>query len=81
MDNFLTLRGLLSRRRSGVASTFSSRPITPTGSGLHFNGPLESTEFSERMFARRGALSLDGFGGPRADWLERFTPYIASSPM
>jgi nicotinamidase-related amidase len=28
------------------------------------------------MFARSGALSLDGFSGSGADWLERFKPYI-----
>jgi hypothetical protein len=28
------------------------------------------------MFARRGVLSLDGFPGSGADWLERFKPYI-----
>ncbi len=28
------------------------------------------------MFARRGVLSLDGFLGSGADWLERFKPYI-----
>ena len=27
-------------------------------------------------FARRGVLSLDGFSGSGADWLERFKPYI-----
>src|SRR6266550_4653965 len=29
-----------------------------------------------KMFARSGALSLDGFLGSGADWLERFKPYI-----
>ncbi len=28
------------------------------------------------MFDRRGALSLDGFSGSGADWLDRFKPYI-----
>jgi hypothetical protein len=28
------------------------------------------------MFARSGRLSLDGFAGSGADWLERFKPYI-----
>ena len=28
------------------------------------------------MFARRGVLSLDGFLGSGADWLERLKPYI-----
>jgi nicotinamidase-related amidase len=41
-----------------------------------FNGPLEASEFAEKTFARRGALTLDGFRGSGADWLERFKPYI-----
>jgi nicotinamidase-related amidase len=48
----------------------------PTDSGWKFNGPLESSEFADKMFARRGALKLDGFPGSGADWLERFKPYI-----
>jgi nicotinamidase-related amidase len=28
------------------------------------------------MFARKGRLSLDGFKGSGADWLDRFSPYI-----
>lgn len=28
------------------------------------------------MFARSGRLSLDGFSGSGADWLERFKPYL-----
>ena len=28
------------------------------------------------MFARKGRLSLEGFTGSGADWLERFKPYI-----
>ncbi len=28
------------------------------------------------MFERKGTLSLDGFEGSGADWLERFKPYI-----
>src|SRR5262252_4157083 len=42
----------------------------------HFFDPLESSEFAEKIFARRGAFTLDGFAGSGADWLERFKPYI-----
>jgi nicotinamidase-related amidase len=48
----------------------------PTDSGWKFNDPLELVELAERTFARRGALTLDGFSGSGADWLERFKPYI-----
>ncbi len=48
----------------------------PTDSGWKFNGPLETDEAKTRMFLRSGRLSLDGFSGSGADWLERFKPYI-----
>jgi nicotinamidase-related amidase len=48
----------------------------PTDKGWRFNGPLESDEARTNLFARKGRLSLDGFKGSGADWLERFKPYI-----
>lgn len=48
----------------------------PTDSGWLFNGPLETGEFATHSFARRGPLTLDGFAGSGADWLDRFKPYI-----
>jgi nicotinamidase-related amidase len=48
----------------------------PTDKGWKFNGPLETDEATDEYFARKGRLSLDGFAGSGADWLERFKPYI-----
>src|SRR5580698_10679656 len=48
----------------------------PTDKGWKFNGPLETEEAAVNEFARKGALTLDGFEGSGADWLERFKPYI-----
>lgn len=48
----------------------------PTDSTWLFNGPLESDEFRSNTFARTGALTLDGFTGSGADWLDEFKPYI-----
>jgi nicotinamidase-related amidase len=48
----------------------------PTDRGWKFNGPLETDEAETKMFARSGRLSLDGFSGSGADWLDRFKPYI-----
>jgi nicotinamidase-related amidase len=41
-----------------------------------FNGPLEADEFATGTFARSGQLSLEGFEGSGADWLDEFKPYI-----
>jgi len=48
----------------------------PTDAGWKFNGPLETDETVNGMFARSGILTLDGFAGSGADWLKRFKPYI-----
>ncbi len=41
-----------------------------------FEGALESLMHQIGMFDRKDALSLEGFAGSGADWLERYKPYI-----
>jgi nicotinamidase-related amidase len=48
----------------------------PTDKGWKFEGTLEKVMHEIGMFDRKGALSLDGFDGSGADWLERYKPYI-----
>lgn len=48
----------------------------PTDQGWGFGGPVEAMMHETGMFGRRSALSLDGFRGSGADWLERYKPYI-----
>jgi nicotinamidase-related amidase len=48
----------------------------PEDKGWKFNGPLEADEAATGEFGRKGRLTLDGFKGSGADWLERFKPYI-----
>jgi nicotinamidase-related amidase len=63
-------------KQRGYEVFISPHYFYPTDGGWKFNDPLESSEFADRIFARRGALTLDGFSGSGADWLERFRPYI-----
>src|SRR5215510_9545379 len=63
-------------KQHGYEVIISPHFFYPTDSGWKFNDPLESSEFAEKIFARRGAFTLDGFAGSGADWLERFKPYI-----
>lgn len=63
-------------KQRGYEVFISPHYFYPTDGGWKFNDPLESSEFADRIFARRGALTLDGFSGSGADWLERFKPYI-----
>jgi nicotinamidase-related amidase len=48
----------------------------PTDHGWKFGGTVEKMMHEIKMFDRGGTLSLDGFRGSGADWLERYKPYI-----
>jgi nicotinamidase-related amidase len=48
----------------------------PVDHGWKLNGPVESEELKTGTFARSGPLSLSGFAGSGADWVDRFKPYI-----
>jgi len=63
-------------KKNGFEVFISPHYFFPTDSGWKFNGPLETDEVQTKMFTRSGRLSLDGFSGSGADWLERFKPYI-----
>ncbi len=63
-------------KENGFEVFISPHYFFPTDSRWKFNGPLETDEFENKMFARSGGLSLDGFTGSGADGLERFKPYI-----
>ena len=41
-----------------------------------FGGPIENMMHEGRMFARSSSLSLDGFAGSGADWLDALAPRI-----
>ena len=48
----------------------------PTDHGWQFEGALEALMHNVGMFDRKSPLSVDGFEGSGADWLERYKPYI-----
>ncbi|MBD2000101.1 cysteine hydrolase [Oculatella sp. FACHB-28] len=48
----------------------------PTDYGWKFAGTVERMMLESREFDRKGALSLDGFLGSGADWLDRYKPFI-----
>jgi nicotinamidase-related amidase len=69
-------RLFVAAKARGYEVFISPHYFYPTDAGWKFNGPLETDEATSGMFARRGALRLDGFEGSGADWLARFKPYI-----
>ena len=48
----------------------------PTDHGWKFGGTVEKIMHEINMFGREDALSLNGFSGSGADWLERYKPFI-----
>ena len=48
----------------------------PHDHGWKFEGALEKLMHNIGMFDRGDALSVEGFDGSGADWLERYKPYI-----
>jgi nicotinamidase-related amidase len=68
---------LLKASKDGGYDVFiSPHYFYPTDDGWTMWDPLEAVERQERMFARKGPLSLDGFVGSGADWLAQYKPYI-----
>ena len=63
-------------KQNGFEVFISPHYFFPTDPGWKFNGPLETDEAENKMFARSGRLNLDGFTRSGADWLDRFKPYI-----
>jgi len=48
----------------------------PSDHGWKFGGTIEKIMHQINMFDRKSPLSLEGFNGSGADWLERYKPYI-----
>jgi nicotinamidase-related amidase len=48
----------------------------PTDHGWQFEGALEALMHHIGMFDRKGALTMEGFEGSGADWLEQYKQYI-----
>jgi nicotinamidase-related amidase len=48
----------------------------PSDHGWKFGGALEQLMHTIGMFDRKGALTVEGFRGSGADWLETYRPYL-----
>ena len=63
-------------KNNGFEVFISPHYYYPTDDSWKFGGTLENMMHKINMFHRSGALSLDGFSGSGADWLERYKPFI-----
>ena len=69
-------RLMATAKRNGVPLFISPHYYYPTDHGWQFEGALEELMHGIGMFDRTSPLSLAGFEGSGADWLERYKPYI-----
>ena len=63
-------------KSNGFEVFISPHYYYPTDHTWKFGGTVEKMMHEIKMFDRSGALSLDGFTGSGADWLERYKPLI-----
>jgi nicotinamidase-related amidase len=63
-------------KASGTPVFISPHYYYPTDHGWKFGGTVETMMHEIHMFDRTGSLSLEGFEGSGADWLEQYKPYI-----
>ena len=74
VENLHTL--LKTAKEEGIPVFVSPHYYYPTDNGWHFEGALETLMHKIDMFDRAGQLSLEGFEGSGADWLDLYKPYI-----
>jgi len=67
---------LKSAKASGIPVFISPHYYYPHDHGWQFEGALEKLMHNIGMFDRKDALSVEGFEGSGADWLEQYKPYI-----
>src|SRR5262249_12912739 len=60
----------------GFGVFVSPHYLYPHDQGWRFGGAVERMMLEGKEFWRPSSLSLDGFSGSRADWLERYKPFI-----
>ena len=65
-----------SAKKNEIPVFVSPHYYFPTDDGWKFGGAVETMMHGINMFSRQGALSLEGFNGSGADWLEVYKPHI-----
>lgn len=69
-------RLLQTAKQSGMEVFVSPHYYYPTDHGWQFGGPLEVLMHDIGMFDRGGPLTLEGFTGSGADWLDEYKPFL-----
>ncbi|MGX5875946.1 cysteine hydrolase [Burkholderia gladioli] len=63
-------------KQAGIPVAVSPHYYYPCDHGWQFGGLLEKTMHAIGMFERKGPVTLEGYEGSGADFLERYKPYI-----
>jgi nicotinamidase-related amidase len=63
-------------KEHGFGVFISPHYLYPTDQAWQFGGAVEKMMLESKEFSRPDPLSLDGFTGSGADWLERYKPFI-----
>ena len=74
VENLARLFAAAKEQRFGVF--ISPHYLYPTDQAWQFGGAVEKMMLEGKEFWRPGPLTLAGFSGSGADWLERFKPFI-----
>ena len=74
VENIETL--FKSAKANGIPVFISPHYYYPHDHGWKFEGALEKLMHKIGMFDRKNPLSLEGFEGSGADWLQQYKPYI-----
>jgi nicotinamidase-related amidase len=69
-------RLLKTAKKTDIPVFVSPHYYYPTDQGWQFGGAVETMMHGIKMFERQGALTVRGFEGSGADWLERYKPYL-----
>ena len=76
-DTVANLGNLLAAAQANGYNVFvSPHYYYPTDQDWQFGGTVEVIMHDINMFDRTGALTMDGFAGSGADWLEELRPYL-----
>lgn len=67
---------LAGAKKAGLPVFVSPHYYYSTDKGWQFGGAVETMMHAVDMFARKGALTTEGFAGSGADWLASYKPYI-----
>ena len=66
----------LAAKANGYKTYVSPHYYFPSDKDWQFGGTIENIMHDINMFDRTGTLTMDGFAGSGADWIDELQPYL-----